>query len=79
MRELLDAETFRYFLMSQVDFCVTSTASYLPIIAFEVDSPYHDRPEQQDRDRKKNENFSGRGSAVAAASSTRATRGSRDP
>jgi tetratricopeptide (TPR) repeat protein len=57
MRELLDVETFRYFLMSQVDFCITSTASYLPIIAFEVDSPYHDLPEQRERDRKKNDIF----------------------
>lgn len=54
MKELLDSETFTYFLMSQVDFCVTSTANYLPIIAFEVDSPYHDLPEQQRRDAKKN-------------------------
>ena len=57
MRELLDTEAFRYFLMSQVDFCITSTASYLPIIAIEVDSPYHDLPEQQERDCKKNEIF----------------------
>ena len=57
MRDLLNSETFTYFLMSQVDFCVTSTANYFPIIAFEVDSPYHDVPEQQQRDVKKNEIF----------------------
>jgi tetratricopeptide (TPR) repeat protein len=57
MKELLGAATFGYFLKSQVDFCITSTASYLPIIAFEVDSPFHDRPEQQERDFKKNEIF----------------------
>jgi hypothetical protein len=57
MKDLLDSETFTYFLMSQVDFCITSTANYFPIIAFEVDSPYHDLPEQQQRDVKKNEIF----------------------
>lgn len=57
MRELLNSEEFGYYLRSQVDFCITSTASYLPIIAFEVDSDYHDSPEQMERDRRKDRIF----------------------
>lgn len=57
IKALVDADTFRYFLMSQVDICITSTSSYLPIIAFEVDSHYHDGEPQQERDRKKNQLF----------------------
>ena len=57
MKEILDSDKFQYYLMSQVDFCITSTAHYCPIIAFEVDSPYHDLSDQQQRDEKKNEIF----------------------
>ena len=53
MKELLNTEEFRYLLMSQVDFCITSTANYLPVVAFEVDSRYHEVPDQLERDRKK--------------------------
>ena len=57
MKELLTAEEFRYFLMSQADFCVTSTANYLPIMALELDSDYHDSPKQLERDTKKDQIF----------------------
>jgi Protein of unknown function (DUF2726) len=57
IKKLLDAEEFRYFLMSQADFCVTSTANYLPIMAVELDSDYHDSPEQLERDAKKDRIF----------------------
>ncbi|WP_417374544.1 DUF2726 domain-containing protein [Gimesia maris] len=57
IKELVDADTFHYYLMSQVDICITSTSSYLPIIAFEIDSHYHDGEDQQKRDRKKNQLF----------------------
>lgn len=40
-----------------MDICIVSTANYLPILAYEVDSPYHDNPEQIVRDEKKNEIF----------------------
>jgi len=30
MKALLDQETFRYYLMASVDFCITSTSTYLP-------------------------------------------------
>lgn len=57
MQVLLSAEEFRYYLMAHVDVCVTSTANYLPIVAFEIDSSYHDRAEQIERDTKKNRIF----------------------
>jgi len=57
MKEILDSVKFQYYLISQVDFCITSTAHYFPIIAFEVDSTYHDSTDQQQRDGKKNEIF----------------------
>jgi tetratricopeptide (TPR) repeat protein len=57
MKELLSYEEFQYFLMSRVDFCIVSTANYLPIIAFEIDSHYHDIPKQIERDQKKNRIF----------------------
>lgn len=57
MKGLLAPDEFRYFLMSQADFCVTSTANYLPMIAFELDSDYHDSSEQLERDAKKDRIF----------------------
>lgn len=57
MKGLVDQSEFQYYLNSQVDFCITSTASYLPLIAFEVDSIYHDSTSQIERDRKKNKIF----------------------
>ncbi|MCA9038027.1 MAG: DUF2726 domain-containing protein [Planctomycetaceae bacterium] len=57
IEEHVDADTFRYFLMSQVDLCITSTSSYLPIVGFEIDSHYHDSEAQKERDVKKNRLF----------------------
>ncbi|MFO0900521.1 MAG: DUF2726 domain-containing protein [Pirellulales bacterium] len=57
MRDMVDAGTFEYYLKAHVDFCVVSTATYLPLVAFEADSPYHDHPQQQARDHRKNELF----------------------
>lgn len=57
MQDRLNVEEFRYYLMAHVDVCVTSTANYLPIVAFEIDSSYHDRAEQVERDTKKNHIF----------------------
>ena len=53
MRELLGNEDFGYYLRAQVDFCIVSTSTYFPIIAFELDSPYHDAADQQMRDERK--------------------------
>ena len=57
MDEQLSGDEFRYFLQSRVDFCVVSTESYLPVVGIEVDSHYHDRQEQKERDRKKDKIF----------------------
>ena len=57
MKPLVDSDTFRYYLMSHVDVCVTSTTNYFPILAFEIDSPYHDLEDQIKRDEKKNQLF----------------------
>ena len=48
--DFLEYEGTTKTLMAQVDFCITSTANYLPVIAFEVDSRYHDASDQIVRD-----------------------------
>ena len=57
LKSMLSADEFRYYLMAHVDFCITSTANYLPVIGFEVDSPYHDAEDQKARDEIKNRIF----------------------
>lgn len=57
MKEVLDAAEFQYFLMCLVDFVIINTTTYLPILAFEVDSQWHDGAVQQARDQKKNRIF----------------------
>lgn len=57
MYDVLSGSEFKYYLMSQVDFCITSTATYLPIIGIEADSHHHDEPDQKERDRKKDRIF----------------------
>jgi tetratricopeptide (TPR) repeat protein len=54
---LVDRETFGYYLKAHVDLCVVSTANYLPLIGFEIDSRYHDGEKQQVRDGRKNDLF----------------------
>lgn len=57
MQCLLDNDTFGFFLRTQVRFCVTSTANYLPLIAFELDNDFHDSDNQKQRDAKKDRIF----------------------
>lgn len=57
MKEVLESTDFDYYMRSQVDFCITSTSNYLPIIAFEIDSSYHDDEKQVVRDQRKNRIF----------------------
>jgi tetratricopeptide (TPR) repeat protein len=54
MKGVLEQDVFSYYLLTSVDICIVSTANYLPIVCYEVDSPYHDQPEQIERDEKKN-------------------------
>jgi len=58
MRGLLAEDDFGFYLRSQVDFCITSTASYLPLLAIEVDGDFHDQESQKARDAKKDRVFS---------------------
>lgn len=57
MQEALSKEEFGYYLRSSVDFCVTLTSNYLPLVAFEVDSAYHDGEQQQAKDQMKDTIF----------------------
>lgn len=57
LKPLLSSEEFGYYLKAHVDCCVTSTATYLPVVAFEVDSEYHDTAVQQERDQRKDHIF----------------------
>lgn len=51
-------DTFDYYLKTHADFVVVSTNNYLPMIAIEKDSDYHDNPKQQKKDGMKNTIFS---------------------
>lgn len=53
IKNLVDNEAFTYYLRTHVDFVVVNTTSYLPIIAFEKDSDYHDRASQKEKDKIK--------------------------
>jgi very-short-patch-repair endonuclease len=57
VKELLTAEWCGYYLQSQIDVCVTSTASYLLNLCIEVDGQYYDDSDQQERDAMKNRIF----------------------
>ncbi len=57
MKQILESDDFGYYLRAQVDCCITSTSNYLPVIAFEFDSRFHDEPDQQVRDDRKNRIF----------------------
>jgi tetratricopeptide (TPR) repeat protein len=64
MHEVLSNEVFKYYLMASVDFCVTLTSTYLPLVAFEVDSDYHDSEKQKVRDERKDQIFATGGIAL---------------
>jgi len=64
MQEFLSKEVFGYYLMASVDFCVTLTSTYLPLVAFEVDSDYHDSEKQRVRDARKDQIFTTGGIAL---------------
>ena len=64
MQAVLSKEVFGYYLMASVDFCVTLTSTYLPLVAFEVDSDYHDSQKQKVRDERKDQIFTTGGIAL---------------
>lgn len=54
MKGLLnEGQVFEYFLKSRVDFCVVSAINYMPLVAFEVDSSYHDTERMSQKDSQK--------------------------
>ncbi len=57
MKEVLTKEEFNYYMISSVDICITRTTSYFPLVAFEVDGPYHEEEKQQRNDAFKNQIF----------------------
>jgi tetratricopeptide (TPR) repeat protein len=68
MKELLQGESgdaFGYFLRASVDFCIVSSTSYMPLLALEVDSYWHDSPEQTRRDLLKDRMFELGGGGLA--------------
>jgi len=64
MQAVLSKEVFGYYLMASVDFCVTLTSTYLPLVAFEVDSDYHDSEKQKVRVERKDQIFTTGGIAL---------------
>jgi hypothetical protein len=57
MKEMVTSKEFSYYLMASVDLVVVSTTTYVPLLAIEVDSVYHDTEKQLKRDGKKNRIF----------------------
>lgn len=57
IKAVLAAEDFKYYLSAQVDLCIVSVINNYPVIAFEVDSAFHDSPESLLRDERKNRVF----------------------
>jgi hypothetical protein len=49
MKALVDENDFGYYLRASVHIVVVSTTTYLPMLAIEVDSPWHDTERQQER------------------------------
>jgi len=57
MKELVESEDFGYYLRASVDVVVVSSTTYLPLLAIEVDSPWHDTEKQLERDDRKDRLF----------------------
>ncbi|MDQ3060068.1 MAG: DUF2726 domain-containing protein [Pseudomonadota bacterium] len=58
LKPLVDPNTFGYFLRASVDLVVVSSTTYLPMLAIEVDSVYHDTDKQLQKDEQKDRIFS---------------------
>lgn len=61
IKELVDGEDFSYYLKASVDLVVASTTTYLPMLAVEVDSVWHDTSKQTVRDERKDRIFAAAG------------------
>ncbi|KQP11903.1 hypothetical protein ASF43_23410 [Pseudorhodoferax sp. Leaf267] len=61
MKELVNDDDFGYYLRASVDIVVVSSTTYLPMLAIEVDSVWHDTERQQKNDEKKDRLFAAAG------------------
>jgi hypothetical protein len=61
MKELVSEDDFGYYLRASVDVVVVSSTTYLPMLAIEVDSVWHDTERQQRNDNKKDRLFAAAG------------------
>lgn len=61
MKELVSEDDFGYYLRASVDIVVVSSTTYLPMLAIEVDSVWHDTERQQRNDDKKDRLFAAAG------------------
>lgn len=61
MKELVSDDDFGYYLRASVDIVVVSSTTYLPMLAIEVDSVWHDTERQQRNDDKKDRLFAAAG------------------
>ncbi|SOE06409.1 Protein of unknown function [Variovorax sp. YR752] len=61
MKELVNEDDFGYYLRASVDIVVVSSTTYLPMLAIEVDSVWHDTERQQRNDGKKDRLFAAAG------------------
>lgn len=61
MKELVNDDDFGYYLRASVDIVVVSSTTYLPMLAIEVDSVWHDTERQQKNDGKKDRLFAAAG------------------
>ena len=57
MKELVVDDDFGYYLRASVDILVVSSTTYLPLLAIEVDSNWHDTDRQKKNDSKKDRLF----------------------
>lgn len=61
LKPLIPDDEFGYYLRASVDLVVVNSTNYLPMLAFEIDSPWHDTDKQQERDEKKDRIFAAAG------------------
>jgi hypothetical protein len=61
MKELVNEDDFGYYLRASVDIVVVSSTTFLPMLAIEVDSVWHDTERQQRNDDKKDRLFAAAG------------------
>jgi hypothetical protein len=61
MKSLVDDDDFNYYLRASVDIVVVSSTTYLPLLAIEVDSAWHETEKQQRNDVKKDRLFAAAG------------------